>query len=399
MQFYKHLRPRRGHSSYLLWGIFILAFVVQVGQLTIAGCSHTSPYYRSEIPAAERQAVVTEHTFAYRVLLLGDGGEPKPGEPVLKTLQAWAEKEPEKTSAVFLGDNMYPEGMTARKRHEAESRLGPQLAVVKAAGVHGLFIPGNHDWAGGRKAGYSALLAQERFINDALSREPNFLPRGGLPGPVRLDLPADAPIVRLIVLDTQWWLHKYEKPQEAEEAVIASLRTMLDTELPVMVVGHHPLETYGMHGGFFDWKVHLFPARTVKKWLWVPMPLIGSLYPLGRWHLVRSEQDMNGVRNKHMVSQLNAAFSTAKKTPLLIYASGHEHSLQVLEGDTTDYLLVSGLASSEKSTIVGNGESTLFAHQHPGFMAVDFLEGGEVLLQVVEPGRKEVLFHRWLIGN
>ena len=391
MQFYKR--------SNIFWGIFILAFVVQVGQLTIAGCSHTSPYYRSEIPVTERQDVLTEHALAYRVLLLGDGGEPKPDEPVLKTLQAWAEKNPEKTSAVFLGDNMYPEGMTARKRHEAEFRLGPQLAVVKAAQTHGLFIPGNHDWASGKETGYRALLAQEEFINKTLPREPNFLPRGGLPGPVQVDLPADAPVVRLIVLDTQWWLHKHEKPKQSEEGVIDSLKTMLDTELPIIVVGHHPLETYGMHGGFFDWKVHLFPARTVKKWLWVPVPLLGSVYPLGRWHLFRSEQDINGARNKHMVSELNAAFATAKRTPLLIYASGHDHSLQVLNGAATDYLLVSGLASSEKATPVSHGESTLFAHEHAGFMAVDFLQNGKVLLRVVEPGRKEVLFHHWLIGN
>lgn len=382
--------------SRILWSIFILAVIVQVVQLTIAGCSHTSPYYHPGTPISAKQDIVTEDTLHYRILLLGDGGQPKPDEPVLKTLLAWGQKMPEKTSIVFLGDNMYPDGMTERKQHEASARLDPQIEVVKSTNTHGLFIPGNHDWASGKEEGFRALLAQENYINNALSAPPNFLPQGGSPGPVVLELPESAPVLRLIVLDTQWWLHQHEKPKKAPEMVIAELKTALDTELPILVVGHHPLQSYGVHGGFFDWKAHLFPCRVAKKWLWIPMPIVGSIYPLARWHLVRSDQDLNGKRYKNMIEQLNTALSTAKQTPLLIYASGHDHSLQVLKGDVTDYLLVSGLASSEKATEVGHGDNTLFAHQHPGFIALDFLTNGKVLLRVVEPGSKEVLFHHWL---
>ncbi len=382
--------------SRVLWSIFILGLIVQVVQLSIIGCSHTSPYYHPEIPATERQNTVIDNTVHYRILLLGDGGQPKQDEPVLKTLQTWAEKSPKKTSIVFLGDNMYPDGMTEEKKHEAPARLGPQLQVVKSADTHGLFIPGNHDWTNGKEEGYRALLAQEKYINDNLFREPKFLPKGGSPGPVMLELPKSAPVVRMIVLDTQWWLHRHEKPQIASESIIAELKNMLDTELPVVVVGHHPLQSYGIHGGFYEWKAHLFPIRVAKKWLWVPVPIVGSLYPLVRWYLVKSDQDLSGTQNKYMVKQLNNAFSIPKKTPLLIYASGHEHSLQVLRGDVTDYLLVSGLASSEKATEVSHGDNTLFAHQHTGFMVIDFLTNGKVLLRVVEPNEKEVLFHHWL---
>lgn len=382
--------------SRILWTILILGCIVQVVQLTIIGCSHTSPYYHPDIPVTGKQDILTEDTLHYRILLLGDGGQPKPDEPVLKTLQTWAQKAHEKTTIIFLGDNMYPDGMTEQKQHEASMKLGPQIEVIKSANTHGMFIPGNHDWAGGREEGYRALLAQEKYINIALQREPKFLPQGGTPGPIAIELPESDPVVRVIVLDTQWWLHQHEKPQEPTEKVIAELKTLLDTELPVIVVGHHPLQSYGIHGGFYDWKSHLFPCRVAKKWLWVPVPIVGSLYPLARWHLVKSDQDLNSKLYKDMIVQLNSAFSSTKKTSLLIYASGHEHSLQVLKGKVTDYLLVSGLASSEKATEVSHGDNTLFAHQHAGFMAIDFLAEGKVLLRVVEPNGKEVLFHQWL---
>ena len=150
--------------SRILWSVFILGLIVQVVQLTIVGCSHTSPYYHPDIPASEKQDVVTENSLHYRILLLGDGGQPKPNEPVLKTLQAWAQKMPEKTSIVFLGDNMYPGGMTEEKQHEASTRLDPQIEVIKSTHAHGLFIPGNHDWASGKEGGYRALSLKKNIL-------------------------------------------------------------------------------------------------------------------------------------------------------------------------------------------------------------------------------------------
>ena len=384
------------NRSRFLWSIFLLCLIVQVVQLTIAGCSHTSPYYHQDISTIEKQDIVTEHTLLYRILLIGDAGQPKQEEPVLKTLHSWTKEAPEKTSVVFLGDNMYPDGMTEQKMHEAPTRLGPQIDVIKSTDAHGLFIPGNHDWTNGKEKGYRALLEQEKYINDALTRSPKFLPQGGSPGPVMLELPAENPVVRIIVLDTQWWLHQHEKPTASTDTVVDQIKEYLDTELPVIVVGHHPLQSYGIHGGFYDWKAHLFPGRLAHKSLWVPVPIVGSLYPLVRWYVVRSDQDLNGGRYKYMVAQLNAALSTRKKSSLLIYASGHEHSLQVLKGDVTDFLLVSGLGSSEKATEVSHGDNTLFAHQHSGFMAIDFLANGKILLRIVEPAEKEVLLHLWL---
>ncbi len=382
--------------SRILWSIIALGCILQMVQLTFVGCSHTTPYYHPDLPASAKRDTIAERALQYRILLIGDGGQPKPDEPVLKTLKTWAQKDPEKTSIVFLGDNMYPDGMTKQRQHEASTRLDPQIQVVTSTNAHGLFIPGNHDWTNGDAEGYQAILAQADYINKVLTRSPKFLPPEGTPGPEVLDLPKISPVVRVIVLDTQWWLHQNEKPQKATEEIISELKGNLDTDLPVVVVGHHPLQSYGTHGGFFSWKAHLFPLRELEEWLWVPVPIVGSLYPLSRWYLVRNVQDLNNSRYKEMVSQLNAVFSSTKKPSLLIYASGHEHSLQVLKGDTTDYLLISGLGSSEKATEVNHGDNTLFAHQHSGFMAVDFLLDGSVLLRVVEPNVQEVQFHHWL---
>ena len=343
--------------------------------LVLMGCGgisrHRGPYYSTDLPDSQKSDVKINTPIRYRIILIGDAGEPIKDEPVLKTLGEWAKKHPEKTSIVFLGDNMYDQGLTPKKRHEVEAKLGPQLAVVEASQAHGLFIPGNHDWANGSKNGYDAVRAQEQFIHQRLSIQgenalPVFLPSAGSPGPVALDLPTAAHAVRLIVLDTQWWLHKYRKPHEYPEPFVADLKALLMTELPVIVVGHHPIKTYGRHRGA----------------LWKPISI----------------QDTNHKKYSAIIEHLNKAFSVSGtgKRSLLIYAAGHDHSLQVLNGDTTDYLLVSGAGSTTKLSAVCAGKDTLFAHKHTGFMVVDFLENGKVLLRVVEPADKEIVFHHYL---
>ena len=124
------------------------------------------------------------------------------------------------------------------------------------------------------------------------------------------------------------------------------------------------------------------------------MPVIGSLYPLARSTFLKDRNDIGSPYYTKMKNQIARAFSENKP---LIYAAGHDHTLQVLEGGSVaDYLLVSGAGSQDKLYDVGDGKETLFAHSHTGFMAVDFLNDGRILLRTVEPGENEVLFELWL---
>ncbi len=76
------------------------------------------------------------------------------------------------------------------------------------------------------------------------------------------------------------------------------------------------------------------------------------------------------------------------------YAAGHDHSLQVFRSNIgPPFVLVSGLGSSAKSSVVGDNRQTLFAHSngdHPGFMLVDFLDDDRVRLSVIEYAGKDL---------
>jgi hypothetical protein len=368
----------------------------------LQACGHTSvvgaaPPAASPAPPAEIDVTL---------FLIGDAGAPAAppdSEPVLMALRAAAAAAPHAV-IVFLGDNVYPDGMpdsVAPKRREAERVLTQQLRVLRGSGARGIFVPGNHDWDSMQPGGWDAIRRQERFIA-AVGGGPALLPAGGCPGPAVADV---GTVVRLVALDTQWWLQDGPKPDgptsscpaASEGAVIDSVRAALRTagKRAVVVVAHHPLASGGVHGGHFGWQDHVFPLRNIKSWLWIPLPLIGSVYPIARAEGI-SSQDIPSRAYTRMRVALDSAFAGA---PPLIYAAGHEHTLQVIAGTSTHYVLVSGTGTFGHIDRVTALDSTRFARSASGFMRVEFLRDGRARLGVIvidRAGDAAEAFGLWL---
>ncbi|MEE9607471.1 MAG: hypothetical protein V3U03_06990, partial [Myxococcota bacterium] len=147
----------------------------------------------------------------------------------------------------------------------------------------------------------------------------------------------------------------------------------------VVFATHHPLITAGPHGGHFTWRQHLFPLQDFVPWLWLPLPVIGSLYPLSR---------QLGVTGTDVTSEPYQRFITAiyraatPRAPMAIVA-GHEHSLQVHQDGLGLYYLVSGAGSAKKVNRVekekGFREGWLkVAAALPGYMRLDAYADGSL---------------------
>lgn len=324
-----------------------------------------------------------------RLYLIGDAGAPAPGDPVLRALSSQVAADPARSMVVFLGDNIYPAGLPAQGtpgRKEAERRLDAQVDLIREAGARGIFVPGNHDWGAWGPDGWDAVRRQGRRVASRGGPGVAMLPPDGCPGPVVQDVEAH---LRLIVLDTQWWLHAYPKPlhpdsscgHDSEAEVVDALRAAVEGAggRRVVVAGHHPLASGGIHGGYFGWRDHIFPLREKKKWLWIPLPGIGSAYPLARRGGV-TDQDLSGRLNVRMREALAEAFA---KAPPLVYAAGHEHNLQVIRGKGAEYLLVSGVGFYGHTSRTAHTEGTLFSRRASGFMRLDVARDGRVRLAVV----------------
>jgi hypothetical protein len=327
------------------------------------------------------------------LFLIGDAGAPHPSEPVLRALTQAVAEAPGWPFVVFLGDNVYPRGIPApgdEGRGEAERRLTAQVDAVMAAKARGIFIPGNHDWRRPGRDGWDGVLRQAELVRERGRGDLGFEPGGGCPGPVTQDLGTG---LRLVVLDTEWWLRDGPKPRDpdsscpadSEAEVLAGLEAALAGagDRAVVVAAHHPLESGGVHGGHFGWKDHLFPLREWKRWLWLPLPGLGSLYPMVRQGGMITE-DLPSARYTRMRS---AFLGVLGRHHPLAWASGHEHSLQVIEGDQVRYLIVSGAGIVGHTRAPGRLASTLFASGEAGFFRLDLEAGGGASLAAVTVGK------------
>jgi len=358
-----------------------LAFRGVLMVTAMAACASTTP---QPVPRAEvARGIVSS------IYLIGDAGAPDPaGEPVLRALVEDVFAEESLATVVFLGDNIYPGGMPSRDepgRMEAERRIGAQINAVLESGAAGILVPGNHDWNGSGSDGRARVIEEERFGERLGWGRVRFLPGNGCPGPVSADI---GERVRVIAIDTEWWLHQARYPPDSlsgcptrtEAEALDSLRHLLAAgDRAVIVVGHHPLVTHGTHGGFFNLRQHVFPLTDLKPWLWLPLPVLGTVYPLAR-KLGTSHQDVSNPRYRNMIGKLSAAFA---KAPPLVYASGHEHSLQILDGVGARYQVVSGTGIEGHVTPVTAGEGTLYhAGGASGFVRLDVQRDGRIRLAV-----------------
>jgi len=370
-----------------------------LGAALVAACAGISP----AVPPAP---VVTTAAVETTLFLIGDAGAPAPeGEPVLRALAAALGSASGERVVVFLGDNVYPRGMpdsAAPDRAEMERRLNAQIDVITGAGARGIFVPGNHDWAKHGPDGWDAIRREGRWIAGRAGPGVSLLPPDGCPGPSVADLGSR---IRLVLLDTQWWLHGGLKPvgpgsgcrAADEDAVADSLRADLASAggRAVILAAHHPLASAGEHGGSFGIGDHVFPLRTVRRWLWIPLPGLGSLYPLARQHGA-SSQDQSSPVNRRMREMLEAAMSDQ---PPLVWASGHEHNLEVLEGTAARWLLVSGAGIYGHEGPVFGRKAMRFGSDDAGFMRLEVLADGRIRLGVEavdREGRSQERFSLWL---
>ena len=288
---------------------------------------------------------------SYRIFLSGDGGEPLPDgtDPYLIALKKHLEESGENAALLFLGDNIYPHGLpdtTDPQCKSFEKVLLEQIAVYKNFKGKVFWVAGNHDWDEGHEHGLANRLNQERFVEEHSGRGNIYFPDSGCPGPAALDLSDD---VVLLLLDTQWWLHKYDKPLNKELCGVsteAELTAAIQTELDqykgksVFVAAHHPMETCGPHGGKYPWRSHLFPLTEFNRKLWIPLPVLGSAYVYGR-KAARYIQDVPNPNYRRMQRAFEGAF---EKHPGTTYVNGHDHSLQLIRKNGINYI-TSGSAS------------------------------------------------------
>jgi hypothetical protein len=333
----------------------------------------------------------------YTLFLIGDTGQPDLDgkDNNLNLLRERLMQAGENSGVVFLGDNVYPSGLPPRRhrhRQRAEKRLLEQLNILKDYPGDIFFIPGNHDWRKGRRDGLQYVLRQEQFINTFFGGRTVFYPGNGCPGPVEIHL-TDA--IVLVLMDTQWMFHAYDKPGRRSDCEYRTMEEIFDgledilernADKHLVVASHHPIYSFGAHGGVATMKQHIFPLTETGRRIYMPFPLIGSIYP-GYRKFLGHVQDLNHPFYRSMRTTKSEIF---RRFPGMIHAAGHEHNLQYIVRDSVHYI-ISG--SGSKTTYVRQERGAEFAASRKGFVEAGFYDNGKIELDFWEANNQEVLYN------
>ena len=323
-----------------------------------------------------------EDTIAQRIVLIGDAGQLTNGiHPVVDAVRNQIKLD-KKTTILFLGDNLYKNGLPddqATTYKTASAVLDSQLSVAKGTPAKVYMIPGNHDWQNGSRGGFDAIIRQQLYVDFLYKANAKYYPEDGCPGPIELSLGND---VTVILFDSQWWLHPYDKPEiesdcpckTKDELVkqIADIAARNSKKL-VILACHHPFKSNGMHGGYYTFKQHLFPLTDMKKNLYIPLPIIGSIYPIAR-SVFGTPQDIKHPNYSNMIDQVSAAVKTSLN---VIFVSGHDHNLQHIKEDGYNYIVSGGGCKQNRTS---HAKNSLYNNSATGFSVMEVSKNKNVTL-------------------
>ncbi|MRI01833.1 phosphoesterase [Kriegella sp. EG-1] len=338
--------------------------------LLLSGCATQKTKYANEkLVVLEQSSKAPVHSF----YLIGDAGKSPMGSlnSNLKLFKTRLEKASPNSTAIFLGDNIYPAGLP-KKNHknfdEAKNSLDAQLKALEGFKGKPLFIPGNHDWY---SDGLEGLERQQKYIQEKLDSKEVFFPEDGCP----IEKIEINDYVVVIAIDSEWYLTDWDKHPDMNDNCEIKDREKFFEEVEglikknadktTVIAVHHPMSTYGNHGGHFSFKQHIFPTNSN-----IPLPIIGSVINLLRKTTGASHQDLSNKRYNELRKRL---VTLAQYSEKVIFVSGHEHSLQyILENNTPQ--IISGSGAKQEATKLMNGSQ--FSTGEMGYSKLEIYDDG-----------------------
>lgn len=320
-----------------------------------------------------------------RIILIGDAGEIDPEQSRVIS-HAAGHTIKGKTTTVYLGDNIYPKGLGlpgSPEELDTKETLRSQFSPMRAGGASVYFIPGNHDWDKSGPMGLEKIQAQTKFLQQQQDTALRMVPENGCPGPTLLPI---APSLSIVAFDSEWWLFPYHKKGQhtncesnSKAEVIQQMKQLAAThkDQVILLAAHHPFQTYGTHGGHFNIMQHLFPLRDLDKSLYIPLPVIGSIYSVVRNNFA-DRQDVKNKAYKEMIRRVDAAFADI---PNLIHVAGHDHGLQFIKHEGK-IQIVSGAGT--KTSQVVKGKHLLYGRATQGYVVADLFQDKSISFRFYE---------------
>jgi len=325
---------------------------------------------------------------AHSFYLIGDAGNSELGtsSTALQFFKQELSRAPKNSTAIFLGDNIYPKGLPKKSNENrafAEHQLNIQTDAVKYFKGNTIFIPGNHDWYSN---GLKGLKRQEKYIKKILGKN-SFLPENGCPIE-KIHISND---IELIIIDSEWYLTNWDKHPTINDNCEIRTRTKFFEELEglikkargktTLIAMHHPMFTNGPHGGQYSFGSHM-----------KPLPVLGTLKNILRKTTGVSPADL---QNQKYNAFKKRVVTLAQENEKVVFVSGHEHSLQYLVKDNLPQI-ISGSGSKNTATRNTDGD---FSSSDKGFVRLDIFNDGSSVVRFYSAKSKSVIYQTEVLSS
>ncbi len=352
--------------------------ILSVAIFLTKACATYEPQYKDgNVSGSSTANKEIEHSF----YLIGDAGNsPIDSESnALKAFKTALKSAKKNSTALFLGDNIYPNGFVGKEHEDrafSEHQLKIQTEAVKDFKGNTIFIPGNHDWYSGLKG----LKRQEKYIEDALG-ENTFLPENGCP--IKKVNVSDN--VVMIIIDTHWYLTNWDKHPTINDDCEIRTRTQFFDEFEglvkkargktTLIAMHHPIYTNGPHGGQYSVKQHMGP-----------LPILGTVKNILRRTSGVTDTDVSNKRYNEMKKRI---VTLSQENSKVVFVSGHEHSLQYIVQDNLPQIVSGSGSKTNPTKNVGGGQ---FSYGAEGYARLDVYKDGSSSVRFYTAEENDVVF-------
>lgn len=287
----------------------------------------------------------------HTVYLIGNTNQLSKNGGLTNLLEQQVNQASKNSTVLFLGDNLTSSGIpdSGDLSWSASITKAEQFQKILASYKgNAYFIPGDKDWYKGKRYGWQRINNQQKLLDTLFQSDKiGFLPKGGCPGPEEVHLSEE---IALIIMDSQWILHPWEKPRKDSDCDVKSVGNLIskteeiikrNAHKKIIVATHHNMISAGKLGtrGF------------------------GSL------------QYLSHPKTKAMSKTLIKLLGEYNN---VIHVSGHEATLQYLVSEGTPFI-ISGATSNISD--VKSIEELKHHEQSEGYAVLNFYKKGDVKLE------------------
>ena len=347
-------------------------FILIVALLFLSSCA---TYHAKYKVANQPNDIANDKEISHTFYLIGDAGLSPIGgmNTVLKAFKEKLNSASKNSTAIFLGDNIYPAGLpdpvdSTMAYKTAASHLNAQISTLENFNGNKFFIPGNHDWY---TEGLKGLKREQDYIQQKLNSDKVFFPEDGCPIKT-ININDD---VVVVAIDTEWYLTNWDKSPDINDKCDIKSRDKFflefediikeNRERTTIIAMHHPMFTYGSHGGQTSFKQQLYPSSAK-----IPLPILGTVGNLLRKTAGPSIEDVNNKLYRELASRITTLAQFSDK---VIFVSGHEHTLQYIVEKNTPQI-VSGSGAKKGATRLLNGSR--FSTGEMGYATLEIYTDG-----------------------